>query len=179
MKSCELWERPQFYIGKCWDGWYVGLGRNRDSDTLTRSNFEVFFDKVTKASDGGSVLETGMGTEYVQGEGWLDKEMEIDTVYIAHESHWAVGWVEWIAIHKSDKGALAKANELLTKLDAHPVLDEDHWGELETKEIDKFWKESSLAARIDICREAGDSIFAARCDYPPENSFNYLRDTWN
>lgn len=27
---------------------------------------------------------------------------ESETVRVVRESHWAVGWVEWIAIHESD-----------------------------------------------------------------------------
>lgn len=132
----SAWSRPSHYVGKEWHGWYVGLGRNRESSCLSTVNFEVFLEKVLAASDKGSVLEPDISRD---GEA-----MEIDTVYVVRESHWAVGWIEWIAIHESDKGALAKAEELFERLDDYPVLDEDKWSERETEEIDRFYAQTSF-----------------------------------
>ena len=38
--NLNLWTRPDCYMGAEWPEWYVFLGRNRDSDCLTESNFE-------------------------------------------------------------------------------------------------------------------------------------------
>lgn len=176
--SCKLWERPDHYAGKSWPNWYVGYGRYRDSGCLTNVNFDVFYKEVCKASDKLSIPEGDMGTEYISGQGWVDRQMEIDSVYIVRESHWMVGWVEWIAIHKDDAGALTKANELMLALDGYPCLDDDLWTERETEEIDKFWCESSLRERVEWCREQEESIFAARHNYPPEKVFDWLRSDW-
>jgi hypothetical protein len=142
-------------------------------------NFEVFLEEVRKASNGLTVEESDMGVEYVQGRGWVDRVEQIDTIYIVRESHWAVGWVEWVAIHESDTGAIGKAEELLCRLDAYPVLNEDRWSERETEEIDKFWHETSLKCRVEWCKDHGDSIFSARHAFPPEHVFDWLREDWN
>ena len=70
------------------------------------------------------------------------------------------------------------ADEMLCPIDSYPALDEDHWCELETNEIEDWWSKESVHCRIDICRDCGESIFAARHDYPTEKVFNWLRDTW-
>ena len=36
---------------------------------------------------------------------------ESETVIVVRESHWAVGWVEWIKIHELDTTALAIADK--------------------------------------------------------------------
>jgi len=46
----------------------------------------------------------------------------------------AVGWVEWIAIHESDAAALAIANKISDALEDYPVVNEDHWSQLEWDE---------------------------------------------
>ena len=58
--------------------------RARDSDCLKQSNFAVMLREL-----GG----------------------ESETVIVVRESHWAVGWVEWIAIHELDAAALQIADE--------------------------------------------------------------------
>lgn len=173
MKEYELslYQRPEHYIGKYWDGWYTGLGRHANSDCLTNVNFEVFLEKVRAASDKLSILEPNMG--------WDAQAMEIDSVYVVCERHWAVPWIEWIAIHPSDKGAMTKAAELMESLNIYPVLDEDRWSQREEEEIDEFWKQCSLKERMSYCQDAGTSIFAARRDYPNEEVFYWLKDTWN
>ena len=45
---------------------------------------------------------------------------------VVQESHWAVGWVERIAIHESDA---ATADWPKAKLADYPVLDEMDWSE--------------------------------------------------
>lgn len=172
MSDHELkrWKRPRYYIGKSWPDWYVGLGRHRESDTLDQSNFEVFFREVQAASDKLSINEPDIG--------WDGGSEEIDSVHVVREGHSLVGWVEWVAIHKDDKGALAKAQSLFDRLNRYPVLDEDHWGNLEDEEINQYWQGCSIRERVDICRDAGVSIFAARHKYIVEDAYYWLRDTW-
>jgi hypothetical protein len=64
---------------------------------------------------------------------------ESETVIVVRESHWAVGWVEWIAIHDDDKPALRIADELVAALSDYPVIDEDHWSELEQEDAQQVW----------------------------------------
>lgn len=141
------WKRPDNYAGADWPGWFVFLGRHRDSDALTRSNFECGLARL-----GG----------------------ESETVQIVRERHWAVGWVEWIAIHESAAAKLKTAENILRRLKAYPVLDEDHFSDLEWREADEQWQRLSVRERVDLCREARVSIFAARRDYPPADDSGYI-----
>ena len=90
----EKWKTPDNYFGDEWYDYYVGLSRHRDSDTLTESNFITFLQRL-----GG----------------------ESKTVFIVRESHWAVGWIEWIAIHKDDKEALGLAEVMFDDINDYPV----------------------------------------------------------
>lgn len=87
--------------------WFVFLGQHRESDALSRSNFIVGLQKL-----GG----------------------ESKTVQIRNVGHWAVGWIEEIMIDPVDTVAVAKAEQMLKALDGYPVLDEDHFSELEWTE---------------------------------------------
>ena len=57
---------------------------------------------------------------------------------------------------------------MLRKLDDYPVLDEDHYSELEWYEAQEYWDQSSLRDRIEMCVSAGLSGFAARREMPYE-----------
>lgn len=130
------WTRPGSYFGAEWPEYFVFLARNRDSDTLTESNFQCGLEAI-----GGEVgaIETSEG--------------EVYPVTVVRESHWACGWVEWIAIHESNAAALRIADQIADKLESYPVVNEDHWSELEQTEADKVWKDCySTQERIDYMR---------------------------
>ncbi len=131
----ELWTMPSCYVGAVWPATYVFLGQNRDSDAITRSNFRVALKRL-----GG----------------------ESETVQVVRESHWACGWVEWIAIHQDDEKAVTLANEMLKSIEDYPVLDESDWSDLEYTEAMEFWDSMSLSMKVDYCRDAKVSVFAAR-----------------
>ena len=175
LRAILPWKRPDSWAGKPWDGWFVGLIRTRDSDTLTRSNFEVFLKALRELPE---VLvddtDNAAASYRTEREYWT----EVNTVMIVSESHWACGWIDWIAIHPSNEAAMKLADEMLCSLEDYPVLDDDHWGELEENEINEWWQSEPLRYRVEICRDCGESIFAARHDYPTEKVFNWLRDTW-
>ena len=143
----KKWLRPDSYYGAEWPEYYVFLGQNRDSDALTRSNFEC-------------------GLEALGGES--------DTVQVVREGHWAVGWVEWIAIHESDADALKKADEMLCHLSDYPVLNESHFSELEYQEAENYWQQMPIKYRVELCQEAGICVFAARHDYIPQDDSGYI-----
>ena len=137
-RHLKRWTLPERYVGASWPEHYVFLGRHRDSDALTRSNFSCGLDRLGGKSE---------------------------TVQVVCESHWAVGWVEWIAIHESDTDALADADEILDELSIYPILDESHYSELEHEENQSVWEIMSLRDRIDALRSCHLSIFAARCQH--------------
>src|SRR5688572_21906331 len=101
----KRWTLPSHYFGEHWPEYYgSGCGQSRDSDALERSNFACML-----AALGG----------------------ESDTVQVVRESHWAVGWVEWIAIHQDDETALRIADGIAERLRDYPVVDESHYSETE------------------------------------------------
>lgn len=109
----KRWAMPQHYAGQVWPDYFSsGVGQSRDSDCLERSNFACMLQAL-----GG----------------------ESETVIVVRESHWACGWVEWIAVHATDETALAIADDIKGKLDDYPVINEDHWSELESEEADQVW----------------------------------------
>lgn len=117
-KNLKRWSMPRDYFGASWPNHYsAGVGQSRDSDYLEQSNFAVMVQEL-----GG----------------------ESDVVTVVRESHWAVGWVEWVAIKadgtaESDK-ALQIADELQDRLANYPILDEDDFGERETETANQIWK---------------------------------------
>jgi hypothetical protein len=76
------WKRPSNYMGETFEEYYVLLGRHRDSDSVSRSNFEVALEAL-----GG----------------------ESETVLVARASHWAVGWCETLLVDESDSKAFELA----------------------------------------------------------------------
>lgn len=117
------WSRPSHYMGESWPDYYSsGVGQSRDSDALERSNFVCMLKEL-----GG----------------------ESETVFVIRESHWAVGWVEWIAIHESDDKALAIADQIKGKLDDYPVIDEEHMSELEWTEAADYWDSMSPRSKVE------------------------------
>jgi len=82
----KRWTLPDNYFGAEWPDYFSsGVGQSRDSDALERSNFISMLDAL-----GG----------------------ETETVVVVRETHYLVGWVEWIAIHESDDKALKIADDI-------------------------------------------------------------------
>ena len=123
----KRWTLPDSYAGAHWDGYYSsGVGQSRDSDSLEQSNFACMLKKL-----GG----------------------ESDTVIVVRESHWAVGWVEWIAIHESDAKSLATANEIMANLADYPVVNEEHWSELESEQAADYWESMSPRDKVQFAMD--------------------------
>lgn len=112
-KNLKRWTMPDHYFGAKWPHYYSsGFGRSRDSDCLEESNFATALDRL-----GG----------------------ESETVLVIRESHWAVGWAEWIAIHESDETALRIADDLRADYNSYPVLDESDFSEREQEAANSVW----------------------------------------
>jgi hypothetical protein len=94
---------------------------------------------------------------------------ETETVIVVRESHWAVGWVEWIAIHEADTKAVAEADRQCERLAQYPVLSEEDWSRREFDEQCETRASAGLQGRMDYCRRAGISIFAAMRNELPED----------
>lgn len=117
-KYLKLWKRPANYIGAEWKGYYVFLGRHRDSSALGRANFDAALKAI------GGELTRDDGTEMV---------------CVVNENHWTVGCFEWIAIHESAADALTKADAIMAKLEDYPVVDEDLFSQYEETEAQEIW----------------------------------------
>jgi hypothetical protein len=99
------WKRADNYVGHDWSKYYVAYSRHRDSDPIDESNFEVILKEL-----GGEAV----------------------SVFVAHSSHWAVGWTESILIHQTAYDKLKIAEKLLLQLEDYPLLDEmDYWQRIE------------------------------------------------
>ena len=135
-ETLDLWEHPSHYFGAEWEGWYVFLSRNRDSSIMGTMNFDVAFEQLKKV---------------------FNSELSIDgmeSVQIIRESHWAVGWIEWIAIHSSDIEALKEADKINKELESYPCLNDDKLSELELIEAQRVWKENyNNEERLEYIRE--------------------------
>jgi hypothetical protein len=107
------WKRPDSYVGPNHFEYLVLAGQNRDSDSLTRSNFIEFL-----ALLGGESEENG--------------------IQVIRDSHWAVGWIEMLMIHRdAPHELLEKAMKALNDLDAYPVLNDEAFSELEHAEAEE------------------------------------------
>jgi hypothetical protein len=133
-ENLEPWETPDSWFGQPWEGYYVFLGRNRDSDCLVESNFR-------------SALRA------IGGEQTADDEEETPLVTVVREGHWACGWIEWIAIHESATEALMEADAIAAALTDYPIVDESDFSELETEEAERVWRD---------CYDAKDRVAYVR-----------------
>lgn len=142
--TLKPYKRPDSYAGPTWYGYFPFLGQSRDSSALERSNFT-------------------RGLEIIGGES--------DTVLVVRDSHWAVGWIETIYIHESDEKALKAADEIAAALSDYPVVDEDHFCELEYTEACEYWARMSVRDRMEAIERSRChcSIFAARRDELPQD----------
>lgn len=112
-RHIKRWEMPPNYCGCEWPEYFsAGVGQYRDSDCLARSNFRIMLARL-----GG----------------------ESETVRVVREGHWAVGWIEWIAIHEADSEALREADRACEEMEGYPVLSDDDFSELEREEADSVW----------------------------------------
>lgn len=132
-KHLELWEHPGNYAGPSWDEYYCVAGHHRDSDPLTESNWPCWLkfmrDLLGPESEIAQCAFMGE-VDVTPSPGWV----------VVRESHFAVGWVECIRVHQDcDPAKLAAIDAQLHKLDGYPVMDEDHFSQLEDDERQRIW----------------------------------------
>lgn len=107
----EAHSRDACYFGDRPD-WLVVLSRHRDSDISDQSNFD-------------SALEM------LGGEG--------EYVAVEESSHWAVGWVRYIAIAPGRLGLIEIAQGIRDSLEGYPLLDEEDCSKREYEEYISSW----------------------------------------
>ena len=123
------WRKANNYIGEDYSDYYVVLFQYRDSGTLERSNFSNALEEL-----GGE---------------------NSPNVIIARSSHWAVGWVEHLLIHKEDKKHIEEAEKIIALLEDYPVLNEGHFSELEWEVLVSNIKE---VMKLALEKECSDSL---------------------
>ncbi len=135
LKAIRRWTLPSNYGGAEWPDYYSsGFGQSRDSSALERSNFRCAWRAIRAASSGAEGSNGG--------------------VQIVREGHWAVGWVEWIAIPDTDDGALREADEIRCAFEGYPVVCDEDFSEEEQKEANEVWANCySVAERIEYIRK--------------------------
>jgi len=113
----KLWTRPDSYIGETFEGYYVGPSVHRDSDILQKSNFDAALKML--------------GGESSEGR----------DVVVASSSHWAVGWLDEIFVHKDAADKVAILEDILERIADYPVLDEDDYRQRESEANDENYKD--------------------------------------
>ena len=138
------------YIGERPDDCYVGpVSVNPGSNCLTRANWKV-----------------------------IATELESLGAEIHRFGHWACGWYEILLIPPDADDALERADYWAARLQDYPVADETVWSDMEFEEAYQWWKDMGLRGRVELCEEAGISIFAARhVDQIPDNTYIWDRLT--
>jgi len=100
---------------------------------------------------------------------------ENEYITVIRHGHWLVGWIEYVIVSPdSPTQLLDQCVDILRGLANYPVYNEDKYGELQFEAVYEQWATMSLRNRIDLCRENGDSIFAARRDEVPRHCFDSL-----
>jgi hypothetical protein len=130
---------------------YVIYSHNRDSSILEETNFKAIL-------------------EDLGGEG--------DLVRVIRHGHWACGWIEYITVDDTAPEALLdQCVDITRALAGYPVYSDDLYSEAQWAAIAEHWKQSILRDRVDYCRDAGISIFAARRDCMPEGIWEVLSES--
>lgn len=134
------WTLPSSYAGAHWDDHYVFLSRNRESDCITESNFRTALRMLEKLPPPALEFDA-------EGE-------EQVTRFAVRESHWAVGWVEWVCIHQDDTEALKLADSVMQRLESYPVLSDEDLSDLEHEEAQRIWHDCyNEKERVEYIRE--------------------------
>ena len=106
--------------------WDTVLGRNRDSDCISESNFESALKQLGGESDNVEILRYG---------------------------HWACGWVEYLNV-KRGTPEHEVAMQICDSLESYPVLDEFDLSERESETANEIWKNCyNEIERIQYIRE--------------------------
>jgi hypothetical protein len=74
-----------------------------------------------------------------------------------------VGWRDHLLVAPHAWHCLRVAVAAARALESYPILDEDHWSNLEFKETAEWWEQESDSFRLDCCKECGVDPAAAEC----------------
>jgi hypothetical protein len=99
------------------ENWMLYSIRHRDSDLLTQSNA-------------------------IEIEKQMEPFIKSEDAFIGNFGHFLVGWIDHLAVRvKNSSGkvtdAFKKLYELMVKMEDYPVLNEEHWSEMEDEDTHK------------------------------------------
>jgi hypothetical protein len=156
----EIWTHPENYRGYSPDGDYVVTGQHRDSDALTRSNYTSMFKALREVE-----------AEYAPPVDF-EEQPRSSWVYDFRQSHSLVGWVETMLIRKDAPPEIIKrADEILNALEDYPVVDDDHFSNLEYEETCSLWESFSEEDRKYYLEKAGmDLVLASISTFPDDDT---------
>ncbi len=163
-ENISKWTRPDSYMGATWKDWYsAGVGQSRDSDALERANFAAMLKALERLPE----VEV-----MVPSNRYDDSMIEGTGLVVVRESHWAVGWLEWIAIHESNVAALELADKIMAKVTDYPVIDEELWSEYEDEDYRQTWENCySESERAEYLRKHVSRVYP----FPGETAYRMLR----
>lgn len=178
-RQLDQWETPSDYGGYDPIGHYGVYAKHRDSDTLTRCNWDVACERMAKAAGIEAVpsLADEMPDSSILFGG---NPAQAPNVYWWEAGHWAVGWVRYLMVKPDAPDAvLDEAEAIRDDLASYAILDDDRFSEMEMEEADAAWANDSVRGRADYIRRANEhgakiSIFAARHNTPPHDDSGYL-----
>lgn len=137
-----LWKLPEHYVGYDPQGEYLVAAKNRDADLLMESNFECIQKQLLKLAP--------------------------DHVYVWRASCDMFGWFDYLMLKPdAPTEALQCADEIMEGLEAYPVVDDDHFSNLEHETAAEVWKDWDLSHRLWAIEHSNVSKFSIRHDYPP------------
>lgn len=113
---------------------------------------------ITRDSGPFSESNFSAAVQMLGGEG--------DNVEIHRFGHWGPGWFEIILVRPNTKEADI-VQEIEDSLNDYALLDESDYSEREFTAVQESWEWASMSQRVEDCREAGVSIFAARSESFP------------
>lgn len=149
-KNPSGWDSESNYLGEPLENFsqlFVVMTRNRDSGLLTNHNWDVALGELRGESE---------------------------NVVIHRFGHWAYGWWEALCVTPEKQ---AEGQAIVDRLEDYPLLDEGGFSEKEWEAANKYWDELSLPERVELCQQAGVSVFAARhSGIPSEDDSGYIYD---
>ena len=104
---------------------------------------------------------------------------ENEHVEIIRHKHWACGWIEYLMVSRdAPMELLNRCVEIVRALDNYPVYDEKAYSNEQYAAVTEHWLNASMRERVELCNEAGVSIFRARCqeDMPDKVFENLMND---
>jgi hypothetical protein len=163
------------YSGDNHSGWLTGPSHSRDSDNLSRSNFDTALEMLGGEQD--------------------------DVIEVEHCGHWACGWFERILV-KADSPKAKILFKIHQSLQDYPLLDESDYSERELEsQNDTFRSEQNefckticfvLGLDFDTYKDSQDlvsvasALYSDACGYYGyeeawvyEDKMNDYADSWN